>query len=119
MTCGHFFKGYVTLSYFEFCSSSIYLWISFISSQYKYICENTYIFHNGSNTGYTLYILLIVFNHFVKIRLFFTTSQKTRPENFFKKFFMWIFSLFMRFFTLLKKIIWKKGLTIKAVSVYL
>ena len=30
-----------------------------------------------------LYILLIVFNHFVKIRLFFTTFQKTRPENFF------------------------------------
>ena len=108
MTKSHFFKGYVTLLYFDFWPGFIYLLISFISSQYRYICEKNYIFHNGSNTGYTLYILLIVFNHFVKIVHFFTTSQKTRLANFFKNFFIWIFSIFMRFFALFKKIIQKK-----------
>ena len=48
------------------------------------------LFHNGNISGfsiYLLYILYIAFNHFVKIVSFFTTFQKTRPENFFKKFF--------------------------------
>ena len=102
MTKRHFFNGYVTLSFFVFTGFFFYLWISFISSQYKYICENMYIFHNGNISGYTLYILLIVFNHFVKIRLFFTTFQKFRNKlrkntilKKFKNLFLPFFSVFM------------------------
>ena len=102
MTKRHFFNGYVTSLYFEFWVFSIYLWNYFISSQYKIICEIYCLFHNGNIYGYTLYILLIVFNHFVKIRLFFTTFQKFRNKSRkntilknFKNLFLPFFSVFM------------------------
>ena len=97
----------VTLRYpiLSFELFSIYLWISFISSQYKYICEIYCLFHNGNNIWFTLYILLIVFNHFVKIVPFFTTFQKFRNKSrkntilkIFKKYFFAFFGLFMLIF---------------------
>lgn len=133
MTKRHFFNGYVTLSFFVFTGFYFYLWISFISSQCKYICENICIFHNGKNTWFlyiSLYILLYSLKALVKIVPFFTTFQKypldsqILPPIF--TIFMRNFSLFMRFFAFHakrgKKLIKKnskKGLTITAVGVYL
>ena len=103
-----FFNGYVTLSFFVFTGFFFYLWISFISSQYKYICEIIYIFHNGKILYFSIYLFIsyyIDWKHLWKLFLFSLLSKNTPISKSFKNFFMRNFSLFMRFFALLKKII--------------
>ena len=110
MTKRHFFKGYVTSPYFDFCSRFYCLWISFISSQYKYICENICLFHNGNKPGFSIDLFIsyyILKKHLWKFFCFSLLYKKHAWKTFFKNFFMQIFSLFMRFFALFKKIIQK------------
>lgn len=88
------------LSFVTWFMFSVYLWISLISSQYKYICENICLFHNGSVSG--LYISLVYpyiylkslcencsfFHYFPKIP---KQIEKKHNFEFFKKIFFCVF----------------------------